>query len=127
MAGRQPLPAAPHGKAKSIDTLLAESESRPVAPARKTPPIVRPAPDHGDGPVVVQIGAFSSERLADQEWSRAASVAPGSMAGKGKRVVAVPTDNGTLYRTSITGFSSREKALALCDQLKAAGGRCFVH
>ena len=81
------------------------------------------------GPVsaaVVQIGAFSSERLADKEWSKAAAVAPGPMAGKGKRVVPVTKDGATLYRTSITGFASREQAQSLCDRLKVAGGNCFV-
>lgn len=79
------------------------------------------------GPVLIQIGAFSSGRLADQEWSRAAALAPGPMAGKGKRVVPVTKDGETLYRTSITGFSSRDQAVELCDRLKAAGGHCFVH
>ena len=53
--------------------------------------------------------------------------APGVMAGKGKRVVPIAKDGGTLYRTSITGFSSRDQALALCDRLRASGGHCFVH
>jgi len=79
-----------------------------------------------DGQFVIQIGAFSSEALADKEWSKAAAVAPGDMAGKGKRVVAVATDSGALYRTSITGFTRREEATALCARLKAAGGSCFV-
>lgn len=86
-----------------------------------------PSAETASGSVAIQIGAFSSERLADQEWSRAAALAPGAMAGKGKRVVPVAKDGGTLYRTSITGFSSRDQALALCDRFKAAGGRCFVH
>jgi cell division septation protein DedD len=76
--------------------------------------------------VVVQIGAFSSARLADKEWSNAAAVAPGAMAGKGKRVVAVNKDGETLYRTAITGFANRDQALALCDRLRDAGGHCFV-
>jgi hypothetical protein len=39
----------------------------------------------------------------------------------------VTRDGDTLYRTSITGFASRDQALALCARLKAAGGVCFVH
>jgi cell division septation protein DedD len=75
---------------------------------------------------VVQIGAFSSQSLADAGWSAAAAVAPGSMAGKNKKVVAMTKDGATLYRTSITGFASREEAQALCDKLRAAGKTCFV-
>jgi cell division septation protein DedD len=87
----------------------------------------RPGPSAAGGSVLIQIGAFSTERLADQEWSRAAALAPGPMAGKGKRVVPVSKGGETLFRTSITGFASRDQALALCDRLQAAGGHCFVH
>ena len=90
----------------------------PAGPASVSPP--------SDTPVIVQIGAFSSERIADQEWSKAAAVAPGAMVGKGKRVVPVSKDGAMLYRTSITGFDSREQAEALCARLKSAGGTCFV-
>jgi cell division protein FtsN len=98
-----------------------------IAKADKTKAPAKPAATDAGAASVVQIGAFSSEQLADKEWSKAAAVAPGAMAGKGKRVVPVTRDGDTLYRTSITGFASREQAAALCNQLKAAGGSCFVH
>jgi hypothetical protein len=41
-------------------------------------------------------------------------------------VVPVTKDGDTLYRTSITGFVSRDQAQALCARLKAGGGSCFV-
>ncbi len=120
-AARSPVPArhapapADGGKPDAIDRLIAKADTAraPTKPA--------------DGPVLVQIGAFSSQSLADQEWSKAAAVAPGVMAGKGKRVIALTKDGQTLYRTSITGFVSREQAQGLCDRLRAAGGACFVH
>jgi hypothetical protein len=120
--------AAPRGN-EPPDTIggLIASAARPQAPAKspanaKAAAAAKPA----DGPAVVQIGAFSSEALADEEWSKAAAVAPGAMAGKGKRVAPLTKDGETLYRTSITGFASRGEALALCDRLKTAGGTCFV-
>ena len=114
-------------KADSIDALIAESAKPSVKPAKPVKPATeaKPATD-ASGTFVVQIGAFSSQSLADREWSKAAAVAPGSMAGKGKRVAAVDKDGATLYRTAITGFTSREAAQALCDRLAAAGGKCFV-
>lgn len=105
-------------KPTSVDDIL-NSTTRAVAMAK-------PAPTPKTGPAVVQIGAFSSESLADQAWSGAAAVAPGSMVGKGKRVVAMDKDGTTLYRTAITGFASRDAAQALCDKLKATGASCFV-
>jgi hypothetical protein len=104
-------------QADPIDGLIARA-ARPAA--------ARPAAVEDDAPVLIQIGAFSSERLADKEWSKAASIAPGDMAGKGKRVVPVTKDGATLYRTSITGFTSKDQALGLCARLRAAGGACFV-
>ena len=74
----------------------------------------------------MQIGAFSSQALADSEWNKAVAVAPGVAAGKGKKVEAVQKGTSTLYRTQVTGFASRAEASAFCDKLKAAGKNCFV-
>jgi cell division protein FtsN len=115
-------------KSDPIGRQIAKADRRPGAPApaaRADKAETHVGRDEG-GPVVVQIGAFSSARLADKEWSNAAAVAPGAMAGKGKRVVAVNKDGETLYRTAITGFANRDQALALCDRLRDAGGHCFV-
>jgi cell division septation protein DedD len=70
----------------------------------------------------VQIGAFSSQALADKGWSDATALAP----GKGKSVEKVDKDGKTLFRTQVTGFASRAEAAAFCDKLKAAGKACFV-
>jgi hypothetical protein len=116
-------------KGDPIDRLIAEATKPKTAAAPKTAvkdaASTTPSADEGV-PAVVQIGAFSSQSLADKEWSKAAAVAPAAMAGKGKRVVEVTKDGETLYRTAITGFASRDQAQALCDRLQAAGGSCFV-
>ncbi len=115
-------PPAKHGKPTSIDALLADAGPPPAATPRKTAVAAPPA-----GGFSVQIGAFSSEALADKGWNAAASVAPGAMAGKGKRVTPLAKADGTtLYRTAITGFESRDQAEALCARLTAAGKSCFV-
>ena len=85
-----------------------------------------PAPAAASGSFMVQIGAFSSQAQADKGWSVAAGIAPGAAVGKGKKVEAIQKDGATLYRTSVTGFSSRADATAFCDKLKAAGKSCFV-
>ncbi|MCI3133436.1 SPOR domain-containing protein, partial [Phenylobacterium aquaticum] len=86
-----------------------------------------PAPAAGaTGAAMVQIGAFSSQALADKGWNDAARIAPGAVAGKGKKVEPIQKDGATLYRTAVTGFASRADATAFCDKLKAAGKNCFV-
>jgi cell division septation protein DedD len=109
----RPVAAAPASRPRSIDSLIQESEAAPSNPA--------PA-----GGFTVQIGAFSSEALADRSWSAAAGIAPGPMAGKNRRVTPLEKDGVTLYRASITGFATRAEAQGLCDRLRAAGRSCFV-
>jgi cell division protein FtsN len=101
-----PVPAAPPPAAK------------PAAPAQT-------ASAAGAGSAV-QIGAFSSQALADKGWSDAARIAPAMAAGKGKSVQAIEVNGQTLYRTAVTGFDSRATATAFCSALKAAGKSCFV-
>ncbi len=113
-----PKPAAPKpAPAKSVDDLLA------AAPAPKPAPTPTPSPSAG-GAAVVQIGAFSSEALANKGWSDIAGAFSSDMAGKGRRVEAVP--GSTLHRSLITGFGSRDAAVAFCVKLKAAGKSCIV-
>jgi hypothetical protein len=140
-------PAAKPTKPASIDSLLAETppatvvkhaEATPpakikhadatspviVKTADAAPPVTdKHATSTSTGSFVVQIGAFSSQSLADKGWSSAAGMAP----GKGKRVAQVTKSDGTtLYRAAITGFDSREEAQAVCAKLTAAGRACFV-
>ncbi|NGM52062.1 SPOR domain-containing protein [Caulobacter sp. 602-2] len=115
-------PAAKPAPAPSIESLATAA----VAPP-KPAPVAAPKPAAAaSGPASVQIGALSSTALADKAWNDAARIAPGLAAGKGKKVEAIDKNGSTLYRTSVTGFSSRADAKAFCDALSAAGKSCFV-
>jgi len=116
-----PAPVAAAPKSAPVAALPVTPKTAPVAAAP-----VKPAAPAAGGAASVQIGAFSSQALADKGWNDAASVAPGLAAGKGKRVEAVDKDGKTLFRTTVTGFASRADAAAFCDRLKAAGKSCFV-
>lgn len=105
-----PAPKAPPPKARAAP--------KPAATLPATPP--KPA----GGGSSVQIGAFSSQALADKGYRDALGIAGGS--GLGKSVTPVQSNGSTLYRTTVTGFSSRDAAAAFCDRLKAAGKSCFV-
>lgn len=109
----------------------ASALGRSEALAAQTPQKPAPTPTAsasaaGTVPVQVQIGAFSSAGLADKGWSDVAALLPGSIGGKGKHVEKVDRNGQTLYRTSVTGFATRETASAFCDALKAKGKICFV-
>ncbi|MBO9708961.1 MAG: SPOR domain-containing protein [Caulobacter sp.] len=123
-APTKPTPAKP---APSIEGLATAAVSPAAVAPKPVPakPVVAPAVS-ASGPASVQIGALSSPALADKAWNDAARIAPGMAAGKGKKVEAIDKNGTTLYRTAVTGFSSRAEAKAFCDALSAAGKSCFV-
>jgi hypothetical protein len=136
---RPALPAPPPAATPPAPAPIAKSAPIPVEPpaaakARSPTPnaaVVKaepaPAPSSkAAGVAAVQIGAFSSQALADKGWNDAAALAPGAAAGKGKSVEKVEKDGKTLFRTQVTGFASRADAAAFCGKLKAAGKACFV-
>ena len=118
--------------APAVKVAAAPLPKAPPAPVAKAPATPGPKPAApvatklAGGGAVVQIGAVSSTALADKAWSDAVAAAPGLGAGKGKSVEKIDKNGGTLYRTAVTGFASRDAATAFCDKLKAAGKSCFV-
>jgi cell division septation protein DedD len=75
---------------------------------------------------VAQIGAFSSQALAEKGWNDVAALQPGKMAGKTKKVEVASRDGKTFYRAFVGGFASRSDASAFCASLVAAGKGCIV-
>jgi cytoskeletal protein RodZ len=117
-------PAAP---AAVAPTPVAPAKPAPVTPApvAKAPVAPAPAPAAG-GSSGVQIGAFSSTAIADREYAAVAARFGQYASGAEKRVQEVTAANGsTVYRTTFTGMS-RERAVAFCSALKAAGRDCIV-
>lgn len=129
-----PVAAAPVAKSTpTIESLATAATQKPVAKpvqvAAATPAPAAAAPKPvatATGPALVQIGALSSPALADKAWADAVRLAPGLAAGKGKKVEAVDKNGTTLYRTSVTGFATREAAKAFCEAISASGKSCFV-
>lgn len=125
-------PATPAAKpAPTIESLATAANQKPIVAQPKPAQVaaVTPAPKPAataSGPASVQIGALSSPALADKAWAEATRLAPGLAAGKGKKVEAVDKNGTTLYRTSVTGFASREAAKAFCEAISASGKSCFV-
>ncbi|PHY22234.1 SPOR domain-containing protein [Caulobacter sp. BP25] len=131
--------AAPTIESLATDAVAPKPAPKPVQVAAATPPAPKPAAAApapaaaapkpvatATGPASVQIGALSSPALADKAWTEAVRLAPGLAAGKGKKVEAVDRNGTTLYRTSVTGFPTREAAKAFCEAIAASGKSCFV-
>jgi hypothetical protein len=121
-----PAHAAPSAAAPAPPStaVAAQVPAKPVAaPARDT---AAPATPAVAGPASVQIGAYSSEALADKGYREVASAFPTFMDGKAKHVEQLDRDGKTLFRTSVAGFASRSSAAAFCAALKASGHVCLV-
>jgi hypothetical protein len=78
------------------------------------------------GGPVVQIGAFSSAALSDQGYADVSRIMVGQMVGKAKHVMTVDHAGSTLFRTWVSGFTTRAQAQAFCTALKAHSKPCFV-
>jgi cell division septation protein DedD len=129
----QPRPAAPPTAAPTGQGLLPANTATPAVPAPRpttpTAPVAAPttkAPAATGGSASVQIGAFSSTEIADREYAAVAGRFGAYASGAEKRVTEVTSSSGsTLYRTAFSGLS-RERAVAFCNALKAAGRDCIV-
>ncbi|VXB18857.1 SPOR domain-containing protein [Brevundimonas sp. G8] len=128
----QPRPAAPPTAAPTGQGLPPAKAATPAAPTPRpttAPPVAAPAtkaPAAAGGSASVQIGAFSSTEIADREYAAVAGRFGSFASGAEKRVTEVTSSSGsTLYRTAFSGLS-RERAVAFCNALKAAGRDCIV-
>lgn len=105
----KPLPAKP------VAAQLAAPVSKVPAVATKTPALVTPVP--ATGSKTVQIGAFSSEAKAQEEWARVSSKAGLT----GKRIEKLTSSAGkTLWRVR----GSTADVDAACKAILAAKGAC---
>jgi hypothetical protein len=135
----RPAPAKPAPKDEIGDLLdkgaaasVKPAAHKPVAVAVASAPAAKPAAKPtpvaaaAAGGVSAQIGAYSSDALAQKGWSDTAAAFPADMTGKGRHFEPVAKDGKTLYRAAVTGFASKDVAQAFCAKLKAAGRPCIV-
>lgn len=109
--------------------------AKAVSPARAPAPVkAQPAPRFQQaaylvparsGRFAVQLGAYSNPARVEAAWSQTVARV-GSLARFTPASAMVRTAGGTFHRLSVTGFETRAAAVALCTQLRAKGGQCFV-
>ncbi|HZC15796.1 MAG TPA: SPOR domain-containing protein, partial [Caulobacteraceae bacterium] len=103
---------------------------RPAPAATNPAPVqaassAKPAKPAAGGGTTVQIGAFSSQALAEKGWSDAVHAVPGA-AGKSRSFETASRGGKTFTRAFVGGFASHADAVAFCASLRAAGKPCFV-
>jgi len=123
-------PAVPNAVTASLPA--AAPVAKPAVKPAKPPQTIEAAVDASTAPSaaaggpVAQIGAFSSQALAEKGWNDVAVLQPGKMAGKTKKVEEATRDGKTFYRAFVGGFGSKADASAFCASLVAAGKGCIV-
>lgn len=110
------------------DAALAPASAVPAPSPSATPgepkPAAGPAAAKAGG-VGVQVGAYSSQALAEAGWSKLVTAHQGALSGVSHRVIVGKADIGTVYRLQAVAADAAA-ANALCGNLKAAGVACQV-
>jgi len=97
----------------------------PKAPFRSAVLTVQPKPVFRSSGYVVQLGAFSKAGAIQTAWDQASKAMP-RLAGYAPARAEFSFSGTSLVRLSISGFADREAAVALCEQIHAKKGACFV-
>ncbi|MCT7375328.1 SPOR domain-containing protein [Chelativorans salis] len=101
----------------------AQQQGTPTQVAAAEPP---PAQAAAGSDWSVQISSQASVEGAQQSYQELAQRYGNLLQGKGVNIVKADiAGKGTYYRVRIPS-SSKDEAIRLCEQLKAAGGSCFV-
>jgi hypothetical protein len=118
--GERPTAALAAKDAPAAPAPSASPSAKPAEkPAEKAAPAAAPVSGVG-----VQVGAFSSQALAETGWNKLV-VAHESLKGVSHRVIAGKADIGTVYRLqAVPGDVGA--ANALCSKLQGEGVKCQV-
>ena len=73
----------------------------------------------------IQVGAFSSQSLAQAATSRARSKASSDLSSAHTQITSVRVARGQLYRARLTGLS-RSEAVAACRRLDSGASNCAI-
>ena len=117
------VPPAPYIPDAAPPLIAAVAKPGRLLLARAAPAAFRQS---ADGRYVVQLGAFSSEAQVKNAWQETTRRV-GRIAGLMPSRASFGTQRaGMVYRLSLAGFATRETAVNLCLQIRAAKGACFV-
>lgn len=122
-------PAVPAQVARAPQATSPVRTSGPLDLSQPAPQTTAPAATTGRiaaGTYVVQVTSQRSEEAARSAYQALQRRYPGVLGSREAVIVTANLeDRGVFYRARIpTG--SRDEAISLCEQLKAAGGDCFV-
>lgn len=101
----------------------------PVVDAAPTPaeaPVERPAAASSAGGPLVQVGAFDSNAIAENEWQRLAGRNGSLFSGKAPVIQQHQSNGRTFWRLRVAGFGSISEARQFCSALQSSGTDCLA-
>ena len=106
-------------KAVPVKTATVSKPAEPAQVAIASKPAAK-------GSARVQLGAFHSEKEANDTWVKIRTAQAALISGKNHQVVRADLGTkGVFYRLQLTGFENAEKAKAFCANLTAQKQGCF--
>ncbi len=126
-----PRPAATVPESTDEDAPIALTPSKAASPPRvaslpaPAEPVPAPAPAAAAGGWAVQLASRPTEsdaRTAAQQLGQRYSSA---LSGATPRVVRGEANGNTVYRVRVSA-GSKERAASLCEEIKTAGGSCWI-
>jgi Flp pilus assembly protein TadD len=116
--------AAQHG-APRVPAAMPALLRAPKTPFRSAVLTVQPKPVFRSSGYVVQLGAFAKAGAIQAAWDQASRAMP-RLAGYAPAHAQFTFSGAALVRLSVSGFPDRDAAAALCEQIRARKGACFV-
>jgi cell division protein FtsN len=116
-----------------VKTPKPEEISKPAAvkvEVAKPAPVAAPAPvkaapaSSGSG-FKIQLGAYSSEAEAKQNWARISSKYASQLGGHSHIIAQAVVNGRTVYRLRVAGYATADVAKQACAKLSTAGQACF--
>jgi hypothetical protein len=122
---------APPPERPQIAALRARVKAAHAAPVVASPPPQKaaalvPAPQSAAAVLTVQLAAFDSADLAEQDWGRLAARMPALFNSRKPEVVRADVHGRSLWRLRTGGFASEAQAGEFCKKVQAQGGDCSI-
>ena len=121
-----PAPAASQETAQASTASAPAPAARPEASPAAAPEAEPAAVASSASGPVVQLGAFDSNAIAQNEWSRLSGKFGSLFSGKGQVIQEHQSNGRTYWRLRVAGFSDGSDAQNFCAAVKAGGTDCIA-
>ncbi|WP_108500414.1 SPOR domain-containing protein [Paracoccus indicus] len=128
VASTRPAPRPRVTRVASAAPAAAVAQQAEAKPAPAETPADKPATaiaSSASGPVV-QVGAFDSSAIAENQWARLSGKNSSLFSGKSPVIQQHDSNGRSFWRLRVAGFGSLSEARQFCSALKSSGTDCLA-